>query len=119
MILLGPSSPVGDLTALGERLPVVAVGRRLPIDTLDVVRCADSRGIAAAVDHLAELGHERIVHIAGGSGSIQVRPARRIPACDAQAQFRRFRCGHRGRFHRVGRVPLQNSFWQERPCRPL
>lgn len=71
LILLGPSSPVGDLTALGERLPVVAVGRRLPIDTLDVVRCADSRGIAAAVDHLAELGHERIVHIAGGSGSIR------------------------------------------------
>jgi DNA-binding LacI/PurR family transcriptional regulator len=71
IILLGPVSSIGELTALGDRLPIVAVGRRLSIDSLDVVRCADSRGIAAAVDHLAGLGHHRIVHVAGGPGSIR------------------------------------------------
>jgi len=52
-------------------LPIVVVGRRLPATSLVVVRAADSRGIAAAVDHLAALGHRRIVHATGGSGSIR------------------------------------------------
>jgi LacI family transcriptional regulator len=71
MILLGPVASVGELTKLSERLPIVAVGRRLSIDSLDVVRAADSRGIAAAVDHLAGLGHRQIVYVTGGSGSIR------------------------------------------------
>ena len=37
---------------------------------LDVVRAADARGIGAVVDHLVGLGHRRIVHVTGGSGSI-------------------------------------------------
>ena len=52
-------------------LPIVVVGRRLPATSLVVVRAADSRGIAAAVDHLAALGHRRIVHATGRSGSIR------------------------------------------------
>jgi DNA-binding LacI/PurR family transcriptional regulator len=71
IILLGPVASPDDLAALGERLPLVVVGRRLKAASLDVVRAADSRGIAAAVDHLAALGHHRIVHLAGGSGSIR------------------------------------------------
>jgi LacI family transcriptional regulator len=71
MILLGPVAPISELTKLSERVPVVSVGRRLSIPTLDVVRAADSRGIAAVVDHLVDLGHRRIVYVAGGSGSIR------------------------------------------------
>jgi DNA-binding LacI/PurR family transcriptional regulator len=71
MILLGPVASIGELTTLSERLPIVSVGRRLSIDSLDVVRAADSRGIGAVVDHLAGLGHRRIVHVTGGSGSIR------------------------------------------------
>jgi len=71
MVLLGPTSPTGELAALGARLPIVVVGRRLPATSLDVVRAADSRGIAAAIDHLVALGHRRIVHVTGRSGSIR------------------------------------------------
>jgi LacI family transcriptional regulator len=71
MILLGPVAPISELTKLSVRVPVVSVGRRLSIPTLDVVRAADSRGIAAVVDHLVDLGHRRIVYVAGGSGSIR------------------------------------------------
>ena len=70
VLLLGPESPTGELAALGERLPTVVVGRRLSSASLDVVRCADGRGIAAVVDHLVGLGHRHIVHVTGGSGSI-------------------------------------------------
>ena len=70
VILLGPESEVGTLTAMGARLPTVVVGRRIASSSLDVVRAADARGIGLVVDHLVELGHERIVHVTGGSGSI-------------------------------------------------
>ena len=70
VILLGPESEVGTLTAMGARLPTVVVGRRVASASLDVVRAADARGIGLVVDHLVELGHERIVHVTGGSGSI-------------------------------------------------
>jgi DNA-binding LacI/PurR family transcriptional regulator len=70
MILLGPESAGETLTAIGERLPTVVVGRRVSAPTLDVVRAADTRGIGAVVDHLVTLGHRRVVHVTGGSGSI-------------------------------------------------
>jgi DNA-binding LacI/PurR family transcriptional regulator len=71
IILLGPVAPIAELTELGARLPTVSVGRRLSIDSLDVVRAADSRGIAAVVDHLVDCGHRQIVYVTGGSGSIR------------------------------------------------
>ncbi len=71
IILLGPVASISELIKLSERVPVVSVGRRLSIPTLDVIRAADSRGIAAVVDHLVGLGHRHIVYIAGGSGSIR------------------------------------------------
>ncbi|MEW5812128.1 MAG: LacI family DNA-binding transcriptional regulator [Actinomycetota bacterium] len=71
IILLGPVATPSELTKLSERVPVVSVGRRLSIPTLDVVRAADSRGLSAVVEHLVGLGHRRIVYVAGGSGSIR------------------------------------------------
>ena len=70
VILLGPESEAGTLTAMGTRLPTVVVGRRVASTSLDVVRAADARGIGLVVDHLVGLGHEAIVHVTGGSGSI-------------------------------------------------
>lgn len=70
VILLGPESPGTVLTAIGQRLPTVVVGRRMSTPSLDVVRTADSRGIAMVVDHLAALGHRKVVHVTGGPGSI-------------------------------------------------
>jgi DNA-binding LacI/PurR family transcriptional regulator len=70
VILLGPELAAGELGEIGNRLPTVVVGRRLSVRSLDVVRAADGRGIAAAVDHLVALGHRRVVHVGGGSGAI-------------------------------------------------
>ena len=70
VILLGPESDVATLTEMGQQVPTVVVGRRVASPALDVVRAADARGIGAVVDHLVGLGHRRIVHVTGGSGSI-------------------------------------------------
>ncbi len=70
VLLLGPESSNQILGAVGERLPTVVVGRRVAAPSLDVVRAADARGIGSVVDHLVGLGHQRVVHVTGGSGSI-------------------------------------------------
>jgi DNA-binding LacI/PurR family transcriptional regulator len=66
LILLGPDSPTRYLTDLGERVPVVVVGRRLGRSHVDVVRTSDHHGMRLAVDHLVELGHRDIAHLDGG-----------------------------------------------------
>lgn len=70
LVLLGPDAPTARLTTLGEQIPVVVVGRRLRSASLDVVRSADDRGVAAAVDHLVGLGHRDIAFVDGGPGTI-------------------------------------------------
>jgi DNA-binding LacI/PurR family transcriptional regulator len=40
------------------------------IDTADVVRSDDAQGIFMVVEHLVELGHERIAHLGGLGGSV-------------------------------------------------
>jgi DNA-binding LacI/PurR family transcriptional regulator len=70
LLLIGPELSTGALTALGEQLPSVVIGRRVSVDSLDVVRSADAKGIAMVVDHLVSLGHRRIVHVTGGPGII-------------------------------------------------
>jgi DNA-binding LacI/PurR family transcriptional regulator len=70
LILLGPELEDARLAELGDRAPVVIVGRRTSCPSVDVVRTADARGIGRVVDHLVELGHRRISHLSGGSGTI-------------------------------------------------
>ena len=70
LVLLAPDAPTARLTTLGEQIPVVVVGRRLRSTTLDVVRTADDHGVAAAVEHLVELGHRDIAFVDGGQGTI-------------------------------------------------
>jgi DNA-binding LacI/PurR family transcriptional regulator len=73
LILLGPAAPAGRLNALGARLPVVVIGRRVQgtrAAACDVVRAADDEGVARTVAHLVALGHRAIAFIDGGRGTI-------------------------------------------------
>ncbi|WP_202398551.1 LacI family DNA-binding transcriptional regulator [Gordonia mangrovi] len=70
MLLIGPELDAKDIVELGERLPTVVVGRRMSSPLVDVVRANDARGIGTVVDHLVDLGHRRIVHVAAGPGVI-------------------------------------------------
>ncbi|MGY1634036.1 LacI family DNA-binding transcriptional regulator [Geodermatophilus sp. SYSU D01186] len=70
LLLLGPDAPAARLSALARQLPVVAVGRPVSAEGVDVVRAADDDGVAQAVEHLADLGHRRIAHVDGGRGPI-------------------------------------------------
>ncbi|MGB3355617.1 MAG: LacI family DNA-binding transcriptional regulator [Mycobacterium sp.] len=70
ILLIGPEAPTNELADLGGKVPSVVIGRRIRADTLDVVRTADGRGIGAVVDYLVVLGHQRVVHVSGGSGVI-------------------------------------------------
>jgi len=70
LILLGPELNDNSITEMARRAPVVVVGRRMSGSTVDTVRTADGRGIGQVVDHLVELGHRRICHLSGGTGTI-------------------------------------------------
>jgi LacI family transcriptional regulator len=70
LVLLGTDLARADLAELAATRPVVVVGRRVALDSVDVVRTADDRGLEAVVDHLVGLGHRRIVHVDGGRGAI-------------------------------------------------
>ncbi len=70
LVLLGPEAPAARLAALARQLPVVAVGRPVSAEGVDVVRAADDEGVAQAVGHLVGLGHRRIAHVDGGRGVI-------------------------------------------------
>ena len=61
LLLLGPALPEAALASLAAQHAVVAIGRRLAASGVDVVRAADDRGVALAVEHLAGLGHRAIV----------------------------------------------------------
>ena len=66
LVLVGPTLPRSAIEELGERLPVVVVARALRSGSVDVVRTDDVAGARMAVEHLARLGHEAIVHVDGG-----------------------------------------------------
>ncbi len=66
LILLGSEQRPARLAALAERMPVVSVARKVRAGGVDVVRTDDAGGIRQAVEHLAGLGHRRIVHVDGG-----------------------------------------------------
>jgi DNA-binding LacI/PurR family transcriptional regulator len=70
LILLGPDAPPARLAALARQLPVIAVGRRVTAEGVDVIRTADDHGVAQVVDYLAGLGHAAIAYVDGGHGVI-------------------------------------------------
>ena len=70
LVLLGPEASAAALEELDRTVPVVVVGRRVRPVLVDVVRSADDRGVALAVDHLVALGHTEIAFVDGGRGTI-------------------------------------------------
>ena len=70
VILLGPDASAARLADLARRLPVVALGRRVADDGIDVIRTADDVGVGLALDHLIDLGHRDVAFVDGGRGAI-------------------------------------------------
>jgi DNA-binding LacI/PurR family transcriptional regulator len=68
VILLGPDAEPAYLDELGRRTVTVSVSRRVSHARVDFVHSAEAKGVRQAMEHLAELGHRRIVHIDGGRG---------------------------------------------------
>src|SRR5918995_106099 len=69
LILVSPHLPGPQIAAAVGGLPCVVTGRRVRASTLDCVLTDESVGAHLAVEHLVELGHERIVHVDGGDGA--------------------------------------------------
>ncbi len=65
-VLLGSRMLAPDLAALAKRMPTQVVARPSGTELVGSVRTDDTAGIEAAVDHLIDLGHRRILHIDGG-----------------------------------------------------
>lgn len=64
VLLLGTELPDEDLATLAAELPVVVAGRR-GVPGVTCVATDESAGVALAIDHLADLGHERIAFVDG------------------------------------------------------
>jgi len=65
LVLLGPRLSRSSIEGLAERVPVVVVARAVRSRLVDVVRSDDAAGARLAVEHLAGLGHQVIVHVDG------------------------------------------------------
>jgi DNA-binding LacI/PurR family transcriptional regulator len=68
-VLVSPQLASSLIAELADTVPVVVVSRLLRAPSLDCVTTDEAHGAMLAVEHLAALGHRRIVHIDGGSGA--------------------------------------------------
>src|SRR5918994_617597 len=69
IILVSPRMRTADVLAATGATPTVVVGRQLRGPNVDCILVDETLGARLAVHHLAELGHERIVHVDGGRGA--------------------------------------------------
>ncbi|MBF6214464.1 LacI family DNA-binding transcriptional regulator [Nocardia puris] len=76
IVLLSPVLPAAAIREAARQCPIVLVSRNSSIAAVDTVNDDGEAGAALAVDHLAGLGHRRIVHFDGGS-AFTAAPRRR------------------------------------------
>ncbi|WAL74667.1 LacI family DNA-binding transcriptional regulator [Kitasatospora sp. YST-16] len=74
LILVVPTVPYAVLDAFGQATPTVVIGRHGGGRHFDSVMDDDAAGAGLAVEHLADLGHRRISHIAMPMGRLR-RPS--------------------------------------------
>lgn len=85
LLLVGPTMTDDLLPELTAGLPTVLIGRSSDDDRFDTAAVSDAAGMRLIVEHLASLGHRRIMHLDGGSGSLSRR--RRKGFLDAMDQY--------------------------------
>jgi DNA-binding LacI/PurR family transcriptional regulator len=69
VILIGPRLPASAIVAAGTWIPVVVVARPMRARQVDSIMDDERLGARLVVEHLASLGHRRILHIDGGHGA--------------------------------------------------
>lgn len=73
IVLIGPTSVDELLPSLTSELPTVLIGRDSNDQRFDSASGSDEVGMKLIIDHLVSLGHYRIAHVDGGSGTIAER----------------------------------------------
>lgn len=63
VIVISSEMPADELRKLADRVPLVSIARPLPEGVCSTVRSDGQHGIAAAVNHLVELGHNDIAYL--------------------------------------------------------
>jgi DNA-binding LacI/PurR family transcriptional regulator len=66
IILVSPRMPVSVIAGAGAEAPLVVVGRQTRGADADCVLINEAHGTELVLDHLVDLGHERIAHVDGG-----------------------------------------------------
>jgi DNA-binding LacI/PurR family transcriptional regulator len=66
IILVSPRMPTAQIAAAAAETPLVLVGRAVRNVDVDCVLIDEEHGTDLVLDHLVELGHERIAHVDGG-----------------------------------------------------
>jgi DNA-binding LacI/PurR family transcriptional regulator len=69
VILIGPRLPTSAIVAAAAWIPVVVVARPVRAPEVDSIMDDERLGASLVVEHLAALGHRRILHIDGGRGA--------------------------------------------------